>query len=189
MSGILNALIGSYAPAGGSFESIATATGTGSSGTITFSSIPSTYQHLQIRGIFKYTSTGTIREDLALTFNADTGTNYSFHTLIGAGSFVSAGAGANTSYIECSNIVGSSISSSILTAVVIDIHDYASTTKNKTVRSIVGSEANISSSDYRITFCSGLWRNTNAINSLTLQVQGGTNFTTNTTVALYGIKA
>ena len=31
-----------------SFESIATATGTGSSGVITFSSIPSTYKHLQI---------------------------------------------------------------------------------------------------------------------------------------------
>jgi hypothetical protein len=32
----------------GAYESIASATGTGSSATITFSSIPSTYQHLQI---------------------------------------------------------------------------------------------------------------------------------------------
>ena len=36
-----------------SFESIATVSGTGSSGTITFSSIPATYKHLQIRYIGK----------------------------------------------------------------------------------------------------------------------------------------
>jgi len=45
--------LGNFAASGsipGSYEYIATATGTGSSPTITFSSIPQGYTHLQIRG-------------------------------------------------------------------------------------------------------------------------------------------
>ena len=42
-------LAGNAAYVPSSYESIASATGTGSSGTITFSSIPSTYQSLQLR--------------------------------------------------------------------------------------------------------------------------------------------
>jgi hypothetical protein len=53
-------LLGVYAQgvvAGGAYESIATVTATGTESTITFSSIPSTYQHLQIRALSRDTFT------------------------------------------------------------------------------------------------------------------------------------
>ena len=58
-----------------SFDSIASATGTGSSGTITFSSIPQTYKHLQIRGIGRLdVVTGGVSTRIRL--NGDTTSNY-----------------------------------------------------------------------------------------------------------------
>ena len=58
-------------------ELISTATGTGSSGTITFSSIPSTYKHLQIRyAVIATPSNGPVT---SLRFNGDTATNYTMH--------------------------------------------------------------------------------------------------------------
>ena len=72
-----------------SFESIASASGTGSSGTITFSSIPSTYKSLQIR-IFAQSNAGTAARSLYIQTNNDTGSNYVRHDLTGDGSAVEA---------------------------------------------------------------------------------------------------
>jgi len=71
----------------GAFESIATLSGSGVS-TVTFSSIPSTYKHLQVRmfGQAAGGSGGVVR----MRFNGDTGTNYTAHYLTGYGSTVEA---------------------------------------------------------------------------------------------------
>ena len=171
-----------------SFESIATATGTGSSGTITFSSIPSTYQHLQLRWIAKGTTTGTDgRQNIAVTFNSTT-TNYVSHFLYGDGSAVTADVFlADTSV----NLVGAGVRSGTNQtnthgAGILDIHDYASTTKNKTVRAFFGNDCNLSNANFGVRLNSGLWINTAAITSITLT--GTDNFTTSTSFALYGIK-
>jgi len=122
--------------AAGSFESIATATGTGSSGEITFSSIPSTYKHLQIRGIARSSQASHITL-MRMRLNGDTGANYAQHTLYGDGSV--AGVDTNTSDTEIqwvAPIPGTSATSNIVGAFIIDLHDYASTTKNKTVRAV-----------------------------------------------------
>jgi len=66
-------LVGNPVIMPGSYESIASASGTGSSGTITFSSIPSTYTHLQIRGIGRNSYPST---QVNVRFNSDTGSNY-----------------------------------------------------------------------------------------------------------------
>lgn len=180
MSGILNALIGSFAPAGGSFESIATATGTGSSNSITFSSIPSTYQHLQLR--ISYLATAT---KLFLQPNGDTNTaNFARHSLFGDGSTVSAlGVAASTSPFITN--LGADSSTTNPTVVIIDIHDYASTSKNKTIRVFTGIDNNGSGA---INVNSILWMSTTAISSLVIPNQNGTNYTTSSTFALYGIK-
>jgi hypothetical protein len=87
-----------------SFESIATATGTGSSATITFSSIPSTYQHLQIRGIARATSGGETEPiDLRLYFNGLTTGIYSSHALYGNGSSAAA-TSAHAGSDDCHNL-------------------------------------------------------------------------------------
>ena len=138
---LLNSIVGllnGSGVAGGDFESIATVTvGAGGSFFIEFSSIPSTYTHLQIRGIFKTAGTGFYIDDLYLRLNSDSGSNYARHALLGTGSAASATGGASSSYIDCGRVLSSdsAISNTVFTA-VIDIHDYASTSKYKTVRSI-----------------------------------------------------
>lgn len=172
-----------------SYESIATATGTGSSGSITFSSIPSTYTSLQIRLIDKATRTASFgSNDGYLRFNGDTGSNYAYHYLIGDGSSASAAGGASQSTMRIARIDQSSYSglSNIMAVGIIDIHDYASTTKNKTVRYITGNDTN-NVGDGQVNLGSGLWASTSAVNQVEIYLSG-TNFTASTVISLYGIK-
>lgn len=166
-----------------SYESIATASGTGSSGVITFSVIPSTYKHLQIRWVGKSTSTGSYT---LLRFNSDSSTNYTDHYVYGQGSNpVLTGSDVTQTSI---NLYGSLVTSSaadLYAAHVVDILDYTSTSKNKTVRAVGGQDSNGSGV---VFLSSGLWSNsTTAISSLTITANTG-NFTTGSHFALYGIK-
>lgn len=172
---------------GGAFESIASATGTGSANTITFSSIPSTYQHLQIRAITKNTNTvGTGAYSTYLTANGVGGTSYTAHRLFGDGATVGASASTSAAYTDTYGGVASNHSSrtDMVGALIIDIHDYASTTKNKTFRFFAGYDYNGGGT---IELTSGLFISTNAITSLTLQVSAS-NWSTKSVFALYGIK-
>jgi hypothetical protein len=73
---------------------------------------------------------------------------------------------------------------------IIDVFDYASTVKNKTLRSLGGLDNNNGTSNLEgyATFSSGLWVNTAAINTITLTPKNGTLFTEYSSFALYGIK-
>lgn len=156
------------------FESISTVTVGGSAvSSITFSSIPSTYKHLQIRGMI-LTSGGTNPD---YYFNSDTTSgNYKGHHLWGNGS----SAFSNDYFAFNYNP-----SSSYPSAFVMDILDYASTNKNKTTRTLAGSDTNGGTSE--IALWSGLWmNNTTAISSITLRGNGA-NFTQYSSFALYGI--
>lgn len=170
--------------AGGAFESIASATGTGSSGTITFSSIPSTYQHLQIRAIMRNTLSASDASFGQMQVNGDTtSANYAWHELYANGSTVSA-SGSASGLPYYGTIVRNLATSGIVGVTIIDIHDYASTSKYKTIRVLSGDDRNGSGD---IVMWSGLWENTNAITSLDFTTGG--NFTTATQFALYGIKS
>ena len=162
------------------FESIATATGTGSSGTITFSSIPSTFKHLQVRANVIPTSAGNSTN---LRINNDTGGNYTRHRLYGTGTTVVADGAISQTQI---NLTGAgSGDTSYPTAIIIDILDYASTSKNKTVRIFSGIDKN-GGADVSVNVQSGLWISTNAITQI--DVISAANFGTASTFALYGIK-
>jgi hypothetical protein len=184
---MLNSLIGIIASSGGapaslnSYESIATASGTGSSGTISFTSIPSTYKHLQVRFLSRSDSAGL--NQVFVQFNSDTGSNYSQHLLLGYGSVESSGT-ANASRMSVSLQGGSSTAANIYGACVVDVLDYADTNKYKTTRGLGGADAN--GSGY-VWYSSGNWRNTNAISSVQIIAENG-NFTTASSFALYGIK-
>lgn len=185
-----SSLIGVIASSGGaagvpgSFESIASATGTGSSNTITFSSIPSTYKHLQIRMIGSNTNASTGWSGLLVRFNSDSGANYTRHALSGQGTAASAaGATAQTSaFID--NVVSRAGNTNNLATSILDVHDYASSTKYKTLRGIGGIDLNGSGV---INFVSNLWLNTSAITSISLITEQD-NWTTSSKIALYGIK-
>lgn len=188
---MLNSLVGIIASSGGaagggaSYESIASATGTGSSGTITFSSIPSTYTSLQIRGIIR-TDSGT-GVGASIRLNGDTSSNYASHQLYGDGTTAAAGGAASATSITNGGGVGfgSTTAANIVGAFIIDIHDYASTTRNKTTRVFTGRDDNATGF---IRVGSGLWMNTAAVTSISLITSNSSNFTTQAQFALYGIK-
>jgi len=188
MGGMLGAMVGSFAPVSGSFQSIATANGTGSSGTITFSSIPSTYSHLQIRCISRSTNTGTgLPIAMLLTLNGNsTAANYITHELTGNGTTASASSttGVSGVYLN-SSVARNGVASGLHGVSIIDLHDYASTTKNKTIRAFTGYDSN--DTNGRINLQSGLFINTAAVTSVTLTSES-LNWTTATQFALYGIK-
>ena len=167
-----------------SYESIVTATGTGSSGTITFSSIPSTYKHLQIRVMTRSSSVG---RNIQVRFNSDTGANYAQHNMRGNGSTVAAAGSASVTEIEAGWIATSADAANVMGVSLIDVHDYASTSKNKTLRAISGLDNNGGTTNERIYLYSGLWMNTAAINSISLISNSG-NWTTSSVFSLYGIK-
>lgn len=164
------------------FESIATATPSGT--TVVFSSIPSTYKHLQVRMLCR--SNGSFARDvIAVRLNGDTDSNYSWHRLRGDGTAVDAGGSANQTYMQFGNIPANTTTANIFGTAVLDIHDYADTSKNKTIRTLAGHDAN--GSGY-IQLDSGLWRNTNAVTSITIYPESATGWVSGTNIALYGIK-
>jgi hypothetical protein len=162
-----------------SFESIASATGTGSSGSITFSSIPSTYTSLQIRGLYGAASGSGY--GLYIRLNGDSSSNYAYHAFYGDGSTASAFGAATQDKMYATF---GTVSSTVNGVTIIDLQDYASTTRNKTVRFFSGEDANGSGT---VDFMSGLRINTAAITSVTLVLEGGL-FSTSSQFALYGIK-
>jgi hypothetical protein len=170
-----------WAP-GNSYDSIATATGTGSSGVITFTSIPSTYRHLQIRGFTKSTGGGS---NWKVQFNSDTGSNYSNHYLESNGSSVSAGGEINQTGMNFYAATATSTASNVYAAMVMDILDYTSTNKAKTVKTLSGVDTNGGGNN---DFNSGLWYATPAaIATITITLNSGS-FDTNSKIALYGVK-
>lgn len=169
-----------------SYESIATVTvGAGGQSSITFSSIGTTWKHLQIRGISRSDDSAQAYSQTKLTINGVT-TNYTLHQIEAQGAG-SAGAYALTgqanTLFECTIADGSS--ANIYGATVIDILDYQDTNKYKTFRILAGYDANGSG---RMGFTSGMTTaNTNAVTSVTLAPRFG-NFKQYTQFALYGIK-
>ena len=163
-----------------SYESIATVTvGAGGSANITFSSIPSTYTHLQVR----YTCQASAAASFVPLFNGDTtnSSDYRSHNLVGNGSSASA---ASYAFSDLYSVFSNT---SVFTAGVIDILDYASTNKLKTTRALRGVDANGSGN---VSFHSIGWNGTNglnAINQIYIKPDTG-NFTQYSHFALYGIK-
>ena len=168
------------------FESIASATGTGSSGTITFSSIASTYKHLQIRGLARSTEVAGTSNLQINAFNSDAGTNYAQHRLTGNGSTVTAAGTATQSVILLGQAPAANAAANLACVFIIDILDYASTSKYKTVRAFTGQDTN-NAFNGQVGLYSGLWQSTSALTSLSLSLDGGS-FNTISTFALYGIK-
>ena len=187
MSLILGILDSGGAAAGGgtAYESIATTTvGGGGSATVTFSSIPATYTHLQIRGISRQ-STGGFAQVFA-QFNSDTGNNYSRHNLYGEGSTASVDAATSTNKVNIGVISGASQNASVFGVNITDILDYTNTNKYTTTRTLTGVDNNGSGYTW---FSSGSWRNTAAITSITITPEDASGaFTQYSQFALYGIK-
>lgn len=166
----------------GDFQSISTVTvGATANLTVTFSSIPTTYKHLQIRAIALSGSDGV---PVLLRFNSDSGANYSQHYLAGQGAIIASGAGTSTSAVTLTGIYARGLNPSYAWAYVIDILDYGDTNKYTTVRALHGADYNGSG---EINLTSGNWQNTSAVSTITLSM-ASSGFNQYSSFALYGIK-
>jgi hypothetical protein len=171
---------------GGSYESIATATGTGSSATITFSSIPQTYKHLQLRVLVRSTEAGAGKSNLIIKLNNDSTTgNYRTHQLTGNGSSVSATTTTGSAGLRFNDTLSRAGNTAGLMAVqIIDFQDYTAT-MNRTVRMFSGIDTN--DANGILGLYSGLYISTTALTQIDYTCPDG-NLSTNTVVSLYGIK-
>jgi len=170
-----------------SYESIATVTvGAGGSSSISFSSIPSTYKHLQIRAIGRQSGANT-GYAAQLRVNGNSGSNYTQHRLRGNGTTATAAAYTAQTSISIGGWPAANSSASIFGTIIIDILDYTDTNKYKTIRYLQGTDQN-SATDSNIFFDSGfMFANTNAITQIDI-IPDGTSFVQYSQFALYGIK-
>ena len=154
---------------------------------VTFSNIPQTYAHLQIRWIARSSVTGGNAADVTMRFNGDTASNYAGHQINGDGATASASTLGGTppvSYLYPSYITSNSATANSYGTAIVDILDYTSISKYKTMKSLNGHDNN---GNGFILFRSGLWMSTSALSSIILEV-GAYSFMANSSFALYGVK-
>lgn len=174
-------------PAGMTYTPLAKTTiNSATASSVVFSSIPSNYTDLIIVVSGKNTASGY---GWGLQYNSDTAANYSWTMLEGSGTAVTSMRGGST------GLTGQSIYfaynqgiSDLLSYATVSIQNYSNTTTNK---SALIRQNNPSSTTYPgLSAVVGIWRNTAAINSITLMVPGaGTTIASGTTLTLYGILA
>lgn len=170
------------------YDSIATVTvGAGGSSTVSFTSIPSTYKHLQIRGLVRTANPGQFSVQ-KMTFNSDTSSsNYvTLHQLYGFGSSAAAQVSTGNGWIYQSYLAGANAPANMFGGFITDILDYNSVNKNKTTRTFASTDQNGAGA---VTIGSGLWMNSSAaITRIDISDDSAGNISQYSHFALYGIR-
>lgn len=181
-------LVGNDAFSPSSFDLISSTILTSTASTVTFSSIPNNYKHLQIRYVARNDRAFAF-DTFMLRFNGVSTNSYIVHDLYGNGSSVtSSAAGGSSAQSQMQLTTWLPTAQSAANAFyggIVDILDYGSTTKNTTVRMLGGKHDASSYNDVRLN--SGAWFNTSAVSSITL-FAGSSNLVSGSRFSLYGIK-
>ena len=160
--------------AGSTYTPLATTTVSGTSTTsITFNSF-SGYTDLVIISQFKSTTSS-----IQMQFNGDTGANYSSTRIYGYGTGYASDRLTNVNQIDFS--IGGTSEWGMTIA---NIQNYSNSTTYKTCIMRLSNPA-----DTGAEAQSSLWRNTNAITSITVKQSGAGYFNAGSTFTLYGIVA
>ena len=158
---------------------------------ITFSSIPSTYEHLQLRASPKDSGTGNYSVTYG-QFNSDGAGNYT-HQFIYWYSTTKAGnsdtGAANwRAYLVAASDLDPPVPEEAYGTMVVDILDYANANKNTTFMynggGFVSDQGSIS---HFASVGGGVWDNTAAVDTVLFAVQGPP-LRRGTVVTLYGLK-
>jgi hypothetical protein len=164
-----------------SYESIATAiVGAGGATSVSFTSIPQTYTHLEVRATMLNASNFyTVK----LRFNSDTGANYPTSQLVSfnATSFSGSGPDADTGAMIG---IGARNVTSYSSAIVAKIYEYSKTNLYKRWVGQGGVDGN-GTGQTKVSY--GYWANQNAITNIYCYADGST-MNEYTQFALYGIK-
>lgn len=163
-----------------------------SQGSVTFSGLnayANTYKHLRI--IAALVTDISVNNTWAnMRFNSDTGNNYYYSYIRGNNyntpGFTTAVDNATQFGIGANQDEPSGGQNQWPFVLMCDIPDFASSNKWKTVTSVSGQYA-IPYSTYTLGSWNGIWKNTNAITSITIRTDSG-NWVTGSIFSLYGIK-
>jgi hypothetical protein len=170
----------------GAFESIATISPSTGTKTVTFNSIPQGYKSLQVRYIARTDRAGTDFDFMFMRMNGVTSASYSDNRIEATGTGLGAAASANSQYVLFGSIVPNNNNlANCYAAGIVDVIDYTSTAKNKTISALNGS--NFNSSNGRVQVVSGALYSTSAVTSISFTIFNY-NFLSGTSFALYGIK-
>ena len=154
---------------------LATQTLGSAAASVTFSSIPAGYTDLVLVAVQGNNQNADY--DVYIRFNSDSTSTYSRTQLTGNGSTASSGRSSNNTEIR----IGPSLNNTVTSIVTLNVMNYSNTTTNKTCLIRSGH-----ASGYTVAEV-GLWRNTAAITSIDLTLQGGFSFVAGSTFSLYGI--
>ena len=176
----------SFSAGGGAaadYELISTTVLGSSAATVSFSGLGTSaaaYKHLQVRLTGR--TTRAVSEDGAvkLELNGDTGANYRSHFLVGTGSSV---VSYDASIVELGSFSGNSAGANQFTAQVVDLLDFSSTSKNKTLRFLSGNAGSFNS----VRLHSAAWFSTAAVTSIDFKATSGS-WATGSRFSLYGLK-
>jgi hypothetical protein len=170
----------------GNYFALATIQLSATTASITFSGIPSDYQHLEIRSMLRTTGSNNGGTGSTLNFNADTNlANYTYHRLLGNGSSISTYGQASGDY-PIFTVAGGSLSNSFGSAIV-RIPDYASAVKFKTAAVRNAVDFNNTSPSAVVGHYSQTWRNTAPITTITI-IPASESLATNSIITLFGVK-
>jgi hypothetical protein len=170
----------------GDYELISSTILGGTAASVTFSNLgdySSTYKHLQIRGTARSNRATFSVDTMTILFDSNAMTAY--HRLYGNGSSVFSN--ADSSIAEIATDVAASGS---FGAFVIDLLDFYSTTKNKTVRGFSGTMSADAGgfTGKEVQLASAFRNSTSAISAITLDPTFGASLLTGSRFSLYGIK-
>lgn len=182
-------IMASSGGAAGAYELIATVYPSGTS-SVTFSSIPQNYKHLQIRAVTRVAAASAF-SDIMGRINDNAGTAYSMHSIEVNGSTKSSfglSAGTTNDY-RVSRTPGTNVSALVFAGSIVDILDYTSSAKRHSIRTLAGHHegSNYSALGVYSTAFSG---SGSAITSLTFYANSGgsSTFIAGSRFSIYGIK-
>ena len=155
-----------------------------SAASVTFSSIPATYTDLVLR-VSSRTDAVTANDNLQVTFNSDSATNYSMTRLTGTGSAASSLNASNQTFARVGWTDGNTATASTFGSMEVYIPSYL-VSQNKPFSSFAVSEQNATAAN--MDAIADLWRNTAAITSLNIISNNSGNLLTGSSFYLYGIK-
>lgn len=183
-SGAWTNITGSVTSSGCTVTSGVCTVGVGGSATVSFSSIPGTYNEIVIVLSGQNDDTTAEWDAVWLEFNSDTGGNYgySYWSTVGSSSSDGITPGAQVSAAILTKGVNASISSSAH----VHIPNYANTSFWHNYSTDI--EGGVGSGQLRTQASSGIWHSTAAITSVLVGNAGANKFSQNTTFIVYGIQ-
>lgn len=174
----------------GSYDALATYTvPSGGVSSITFAGLPASgqYSHLQIRATIRCTTSAQYAQ---VFFQINDASSYYRHLILVDGVNNPPGAYGYTgqTYASLGYLAGNTALTNVFGVAVLDILDYANTSKYKTYRALGGADNNSQSSPDTYTYMvSGTYPSLDPINKIVFTPESG-NFMQYTNISIYGVK-